>query len=283
MARVLVAGATGYLGRHMVAQLKLHGYWVRALSRQKNAFGDGRESPDEVFVGEATDPKTLTGLCDGIDYVFSSLGITRQKDKVGFWDVDYRANKSALELAAAAGVKKFVFVSVVRPELTRHLDIVAAREAFADELRKSGLDFTILRATGFFSDMLEFLHMARNGRVYVFGSGRNRINPIHGSDLADRCIEAIEQRETECQAGGPEILSYDQIAALACDALAKPRKVAHVPSWLISTGLGLLKPLNRKLYTSLAFLSTVMQNDIVAPATGTHHLEQEFCERAAEK
>jgi nucleoside-diphosphate-sugar epimerase len=133
MARVLVVGATGYLGSHMVAELKAAGHWVRALSRREEAFDGAAQAPDEVFVGQATRRETLDGLCDGlcdgIDYVFSALGQTRQKDKQSFWDVDYEANKAVLHLAVAAGVKQFLFISVIRPELSADLDIVAAREA----------------------------------------------------------------------------------------------------------------------------------------------------------
>ncbi|GAA6190052.1 NAD(P)H-binding protein [Litorivita sp. NS0012-18] len=255
---------------------------MRALSRRPDAFDWAAHQPDEVFLGEATDPATLTGLCDGIDYVFSSLGITRQTDKVGYWDVDYGANKSVLDLAVRAGARKFVFISVVRPELTCHVDLVAAREAFADDLAKSGLDYTVARATGFFNDMLDFLKMARGGRVYVFGAGKNRINPIHGADLANRYIDAFTQMEHECSAGGPETLTYDQIDALACEALGKPVKITHVPGWMTGLFLAAIKPFNKKLYTALAFLSTVMQNDITAPATGTHRLGETFHNKAAD-
>lgn len=107
MKRVLVIGATGYLGRHVVTELKRRGHWVRALSRHMDSFPDGPLAPDEVFTGEITRPETLDGLVDGVDFVFSSLGITRQRDKLGFWDVDYQGNKTVLEIAVAAGVNKF--------------------------------------------------------------------------------------------------------------------------------------------------------------------------------
>ena len=169
MARVLVVGATGYLGSHMVTELKAAGHWVRALSRRKGAFDGATRAPDEVFVGQATRRETLDGLCDGIDYVFSALGQTRQKDKQSFWDVDYGANKAVLHLAVAAGVKQFLFISVIQPELSADLDIVAAREALVRDMAAAPIPHTVVRATGFFSDMGEFLDMAKGGRVYMAG------------------------------------------------------------------------------------------------------------------
>jgi uncharacterized protein YbjT (DUF2867 family) len=75
-------------------------------------------------------------------------------------------------------------VSVFNGPNLRHLDIVRAHEDFVDVLKASGLDYSVIRPTGFFSDMSEFYKMARRGRVYLLGRGNNRVNPIHGADLA---------------------------------------------------------------------------------------------------
>ena len=87
MKKVLVAGATGYLGRKLVAELKQRNYWVRVLIRreeQREMF----ENVDDFFVGEITNRNTLNHICDNIDWVFSTVGITRQKDGLIYMDVD---------------------------------------------------------------------------------------------------------------------------------------------------------------------------------------------------
>jgi uncharacterized protein YbjT (DUF2867 family) len=106
--RVLIAGATGYLGNFAVEAFKQRGYWVRALTRDEarlrkpgpfTAPGIGESDVDEVFVGELTDPTTLDGLMDGIDIVFSSVGISRQRDGLTFEQVDYQCNHTLIEMA----------------------------------------------------------------------------------------------------------------------------------------------------------------------------------------
>ena len=57
--------------------------------------------------------------------------------------------------------------------------------------RKSGLDYAVIRPTGYFSDMSENLKMAKSGRVYLIGDGYHKINPIHGADLAKVCVDAV--------------------------------------------------------------------------------------------
>ena len=89
MNKVLVAGATGYLGQFVVKALRAKGYWVRALGRSAEKLAPVEEYADDLVVGEVTDPESLYGACDGIDVVFSSVGITRQKDGLTYTDVDY--------------------------------------------------------------------------------------------------------------------------------------------------------------------------------------------------
>ena len=103
MKKVLVAGATGYLGQFVVKALKAKGYWIRALGRSAAKLAPVEDYADELFIGEVTDPDSLTGLCDGIDIVFSSVGITRQKDGLTYNDVDYQANRNLLTIAEASG------------------------------------------------------------------------------------------------------------------------------------------------------------------------------------
>lgn len=276
MAKVLVVGATGYLGSHMVAELKKAGHWVRALSRREGAFAEAAHKPDEVFIGEATRPETLGGLCEGIDYVFSALGQTRQKGKLSVWDVDYGANKAVLDRAVAAGVRQFLLVSVVRPELSADLDIVAAREALARDMAKSGIAHTVVRATGFFSDMDEVLEMARGGRVWLVGAGRSKINPVDGADVAMAAIAALGSDIDEIEVGGPDVFSYEEIGALAFDVLGRPPRLTHVPLWIVNAALAVLRRVSRRQYATFAFLARMMQNDIIAPRTGTRRLREAF-------
>ena len=182
--RVLVAGGTGYLGGYVLGEFRRRGYFVRALARVPSKLDNKEGDFDEVVRGEVTQPESLETCCDGIDVVFSSVGITKQKGNLTFQDVDFQGNVNLLEEAKRAGVKQFIYVSVFNARKLLHLDIVKAHEDFVDVLRESGMDYRVIRPTGYFSDMGEFFQMAKRGRVFLFGPGTNVINPIHGADLA---------------------------------------------------------------------------------------------------
>jgi uncharacterized protein YbjT (DUF2867 family) len=276
MKRILVAGATGYLGRFVALELERRGHFVRALARSPGKLDDLRDSLDEIVQAEVTRPESLGHVCDEVDVVFSSIGITKQKDKLTFRDVDYQGNRNLLEVAKRAGVEKFVYVSVFNGPNLLHLEIVKAHEDFVDVLKASGIDYAVLRPTGYFSDMTEFLRMASKGRVYLIGRGDNRVNPIHGADLAVSCADAVTGERKEIDVGGPEILTYREIAELAFRSLGTRPRITSVPVWMMKLTIAATRTFSKHQGELLAFFTTAMTSDVVAPAVGTHQLEDHF-------
>jgi uncharacterized protein YbjT (DUF2867 family) len=279
MKKVLVAGATGYLGRYLVQELKKQGYWVRALTRNTKKLDDIKNSIDEIFEGEVTKPETLNDICDGIDVVISTVGITRQKDGLTYMDVDYQGNKNLLDHAIQNKVSKFIFISVLNAHQMKDLKGIQAKLLFEEKLIASGLDYTIVRPTGFFSDMLEFLNMAKKGRVSVFGSGENKINPIHGADLAEVCVNLIKESHKEINIGGSKIFTFNEIAELVLQVQNKPIKISRLPNWMIKIILPLMRTFtSSKTYGPIEFMMTVMTMDVVGDSYGTHHLNDFYLE-----
>lgn len=280
-ARVLVAGATGYVGRHVTRELKKRGRWVRALARSRAKVDELGLEVDDVHIGDVTDPATLAGACADIDVVFSCIGQMRARGKTSFDDVDRKGNERLLDLAIAAGVKRFAYVASYRGEELRRLAIVKAHEDFVETLRRAPIEHVILRPTGFFSDMEEFLEMARRGRVFLFGTGEHRINPIHGEDLAIAFADAIEGEPNRTVAvGGPEVLSYREIANLAFSALGRRPHVTRVPGWITSPVVSAVRPFSGNAAGVVEFLTAITQLDMVAPKFGTRTLGTYYTERA---
>lgn len=277
MKKILVAGATGYLGQFAVRTFKERGFRVRALGRSASRLDPISQYADETFIGEVTDPGSLDGVCDGIDIVFSSVGITRQKDGLTYRDVDYQGNRNLLNSAEDSGVSKFVYVHVLNAEKLLHVAAIQAKQAFVDDLRRSALDHTVVCPTGFFSDMEEFFAMACSGRVFLFGDGSNRINPIHGADLGEVCADALESPIQQISVGGPEVFTYHEIAELAFDILDKPEKITRFPKRLVSAAVGAMRWLTPvRTYGPVQFLASVMTMDVVAEARGQRRLADHF-------
>ena len=279
MERVLLAGASGHLGRCVAKELKARGYVVRALARRPERLD---ATADEAVQGDLLDPATLGPACAGVHVVFSCAGASMRLggfgDRRGPMEVDWRGNANLLAAARAAGVRRFVYVSVYGAEGMRALEYTGAHERFADELRASGMEHAIVRPTGFFSFFGEIAKLAKRGRGVVIGSGEARTNPIHEADLAEVCADAVAEGEREIGVGGPDVFTRAEIVELAFRAVGRPapKKLTHVPPGGFRGAAAVLKPLNRRIAALLAFGADVSQVDCVAPAYGTRRLEDYF-------
>lgn len=280
MKKILLAGATGYLGSYILPELLKRGYSVKALVRNLQKLKKGKDRNLQIVSGEITRPDSIAGCCAGIDCVISTVGITRQKDGLTYQDVDYQANLNLLEESVKSGVARFIYVSVLNGENLRHLKICAAKEAFVERLRQEDISACVLRPNGFFNDMEEYLRMARKGKVYLFGRGQLRANPIHGQDLAILCTDEIEGTREMIEAGGPEILTHRRIAELAFEALGTPPVISYIPEWVRTAALALVRTLTgSRTYGPIEFFLTVMAMDMIAPTCGSHTLEKFFRSR----
>lgn len=276
MASVLVAGATGYLGRYVVAELHSRGYLVRAVVRDRDRAR--REGPwgspsldglvDEWALGNVTDPRFTRDLAADVEHVVSTLGVTRQKADP--WQIDNLANLAILN-SALKHASSFTYINTLGGDrcparLTR------AKSAFAQTLSVAEINSQIINPPAYFSDMTEVLAMARRGLVAVFRP-EARINPIHGADLAAYVVDRMEEGRTGTwDVGGPDVLSWRELAHLAFDAVGKRSHVLTVPAWALPPALRLTGLFSPRLADTAQFMAWNMTRDCVAPTTGTHHL-----------
>lgn len=277
LKKIVVAGASGYLGQYVVKELRRQGYYVRALVRNKNRFLQKGNYADDIFECEVTIPSSLKGCCAGMDAVISTVGITRQKDGLTYWDVDFQANQNVLNSALSEQIKKCVYVSVLNGAQLKHLDICAAKEAFVKSLQNSGLKHTVIRPGGFFSDLEELLTMARNGRVFLFADGQYKGNPIHGADLAEVVVDSLSSNTKEIEVGGPEVLTHEEMAQIAFDALNKKSAISYIPDgirrFVLKAGKCVLP---KRIFGPMQFFMEVMAMDMVAKSYGRRTLYEHF-------
>lgn len=282
MPIVFIAGATGYLGRFLCTEYKRLGWTVYALVRNKAKAGD--LDANRLTEAQAIQPETLIGAMDGAELVVSALGITRQADGLGYWDVDYQGNANLLAEAQAAGVKHFAYIHVLNADQMPDVPLVAAKSAFVRKLRGSSLRSTVIAPSGYFSDMTDFLSMARNGRVWLFGSGQWRLNPIHGADLASVTFETIESRASWRNVGGPDIFTQDDLAKLCFETLGKPARLTHLPDAVRRAALSILpKVAPRRIAGPAQFFLSAMGMDMVGEPYGTRHLADHFNQLASSR
>ncbi|MEI7825760.1 MAG: SDR family oxidoreductase [Chlorobiaceae bacterium] len=284
MKKVLVAGSTGYLGRYAVQEFKNRGYWVRALVRNPDKVGQSgsyfapaiEDLVDEVVVGDATKPETILAACDGIDVVFSSLGMIKPDFVHTIFEVDYQANMNLLDLALKAKVRKFIYVSVFDAHRMMNIPNVQAHEKFVRELKAANIESAIIRPTGYYSEIGQFVARARKGFMLMVGEGYQRSNPIHGADLAKVCVDAVNGTANEVEVGGPEVFTYLEMVDLAIEIAQTKPVVFPLPLWAADGLVAAVGLFNRDVHDVALFATTLSRVDFIAPLYGTHRLRDFF-------
>jgi len=230
---VSVAGATGYAGRHLVAELAAQGHPVRALVRsQERAEQPGAyDAPSlrglvaEWRIVDYAKPDTLTSACDGADHIVSALGVTRQKADP--WEIDFLGNLRLLEDAERHRVQSFVYVNVINAD-SGTSTLMRSKRAFTEALERSAVSHKTINPSGYFSDASEFLSMARKGIGFTLGRGEARINPIHGEDLAAFAVEHLTGPPGTWDIGGRDVFTYAELEQLCFEIVGRNPHVLRV-------------------------------------------------------
>ena len=278
---VVVAGATGYLGRHLVVELAGRGYRVRAVVRSRSrAEQPGPHGApglaghvDEWVQAEVTAPRAIAGACVGAQRVVSALGVTRQKASP--WDVDFLANLHLLQDAERQGAQSFRYVNVMHADRGRSL-LLRSKTAFATALERSPLAHQTVNPSGYFSDAAGFLGMARSGVAFLPPDPDIRLAPIHGADLAAFCVDRIGDRNGSWDVLGPDPLSYRQIAQVAFDALGKRPRTVVVPAAALRAMVWFAGRLGQRPADLAQFFADGLTLDADGKPYGTRHLADYF-------
>ncbi|KAK9825464.1 hypothetical protein WJX81_005322 [Elliptochloris bilobata] len=215
--RVLVVGATGYIGKFVVRELVKRGYDVVALARERSGVGGKASREDvqrdlagaDVRFGDVGNPDDLTrvAFAQPVDVVVSCLA-SRTGGKKDSWAIDYQATANALQAARRAGAAHFVLLSAIcvqRPLL----EFQRAKLRFEAELQAAGdITYSIVRPTAFFKSLAGQVKLVKEGKPYVmFGDGTlASCKPISEADLAAfmaDCVAEPDKANRVLPIGGP--------------------------------------------------------------------------------
>ena len=277
--RILVAGATGNLGKALIPVLHKRGKEVVALVRfgSQSHLHPLENHITETAVAEITKPDIAASAFRGVRTVISSVGITRQRDGLTYDQVDYGGNLNLLQAAERGGVQRFIYVSVVGADRDVRVPVIQAKRRFEKALIESTLKWQIVRPSGFFTDMTDVWRMALRGTVHLFGDGRSKISPIDPVDLAEAIADLLDAEPGQILSiGGPADFTWNEIAELACQVAGKRCAIRHWPKWLLRATLAVTRVISWPTYGTLSFLGHVMTNDTTARNHGSRSLEAFF-------
>ena len=258
---ILVTGATGSLGGRIVKQLREQETPVRAFVRLVSHYQDLEDRGAEIFIGDLRQDKDIEKAFRGVKYIISAHGSDSDAQAL-----DYRANIELIDRAKENEVEHFVYISVLGAE-RRYEDspVFKAKREVEKYLVKSGLNYTILRPSGFANNILPLAERFRETGIYLLiGDANNRSSIVSTDDLAKIAIDSVTVEGAKNQilpVGGPEILKRDDIPRIFVRIFKREPIIINPPLMVLDTlrtGIGFF---NRELESSLGTLRTLLANE----------------------
>jgi nucleoside-diphosphate-sugar epimerase len=213
---VLVTGATGFVGGHLLSHLLAGGHRVTALVRGETRRPHLASQGIRVVTGTLDDGDALAAACEGADAIMHAAGLTRALPPRDFHRVNVDGTRRLLEAATEAHVSRFLFVSSLaaagpddtrakRDATPRPVTTYGRSKLAAEQMvRASGVSWTILRPPMVYGpgdrELLRVFRSARRfGIAPVFGRGTQELVAIFAADLAEALIVAAA---TDATVGG---------------------------------------------------------------------------------
>ncbi len=255
--RVLVTGATGYIGGRLVPVLLARGHQVRCAARTPAKLDDRRWRDDiEVVLADVFDRDSLDAACAGVDAVFYLVhSMDGTGGTGGFAARDAQAAANLRDAAAAAGVQRIVYLGGLGHDDGQLSDHLRSRHQVGSALADGPVPVTELRAAmiiGSGSASFEMLrHLVEVLPVMITPKWvSTRCQPIAVRDVLNDLADVLEEPATAgrvLEIGGPDVMTYEQLMQTYADVAGlRPRRIVRVPLLtprLSSLWIGLVTPL----------------------------------------
>ncbi len=270
---VLVTGATGFIGKRVVARLAGAGHQVRCLVRpayQERTLPPGLQV--HLAAGDLADPPALRVAMHQVDTIIHLASIWIERDQRTFESVNVQGTHNLIEAAHEAGVSRLIFLSYPNADRNSAYAFLRSKALAEEAVKSSSLKYTILRPSQVYGPEDRWTtHMAMTLQAVPFafpvvGDGQTRLQPLWVDDLAvciEQCACTLKAVGQTIGLGGPGYFTIHDIL----DVMAKTLKTHHLKLHVrIPVALQVAKLMERTMRHPLL---TTTQVDLVNVDTTT--------------
>jgi len=296
---ILITGATGYIGQHLVSRLAAQGEPLRCLVRDTKKAASILPTKGIEFVrGDTTQPASLEAAVRNVDTIVHAAFITADhKQSAGnyYEKTNVQGTANLIEAAKNAKVKRIIEISGLGTKPDKAGSYMQGRYLAEKMVKESGLDWTIIQPSVLFGKGAPFIkgltELIRTAPVVpLIGGGKTMFQPIYVEDVVTVIVKVLEDpTHTSGKTytiGGPQYYSFTQIIDTLLYAMHKTRIKVYAPTPLVGAGAAVMEavlpkpPLTSAAMTLFSFdnttdLNSVERNFGFTPMSFTRYLEEQ--------
>jgi uncharacterized protein YbjT (DUF2867 family) len=234
---VVVVGGTGMLGGQVVTALLSRGKRVRALVRPRSDAAPLERAEVEIARGDMMDPPSLLRAMDGADAVITTAAGYTRHSKGDTAEIDRTGNRNLADAASRAGVRRFVFTSILTCDQTPQVSHFWHKKLAEDRLEELGVPFVSLRPGAFLDQITRIGDPFAKRRLLSFGSPTMPLTYVLTTDVAGCLADAVDAPGVDGQRidiGWDRPVSMQEIAQISGQLLGQQIRVRTIPAGLIN-------------------------------------------------
>ena len=249
---ILVTGASGFLGSHILRRLAEAGRPVRALVRsQAWAEAEGRLAGLKVewVEGDVTKPGTLPAAVKGVEAVIHTVAIAIERGGHTYENINYRGTVNMVDAAKAADVRRFINICQMGADSKLPYRFLASKGKAQEHVAASGLDWTAFRPSVMWGPEDEFANTFAklaplSPLVFpIVGDGQARFQPVWVEDVVTAVVQSPDDPATigqDLELGGPEVLTIATLEKRTLEAIGARRLMIPTPIPLLRLVVALM-------------------------------------------
>ena len=221
--KILVTGATGFLGRNLTEELDKNKFTYYILSRKKN----------KDFTGSLFDKTFLLKATKNIDIIMHLAG----SDKGDVFKINYEGTKNLVEAAKENKVKKIIYIS--SHDITTDTDYGKSKLKAEEAIKESKINYIILRPTVFYGkdnnkDIGKLIEIIKKYKfVPIPGNGNFKLQPLYVKDLVNIIIKSIKLNNKEYFIAGSQQLTFNDLVDIISKNFSKKIYKIKIPKFIV--------------------------------------------------
>jgi nucleoside-diphosphate-sugar epimerase len=271
---ILVTGGTGFIGVALIRHLVEMGYPIRTLIRPSPQSPSlPRGVPVDVAVASLNDERGLRAAMVGVKVVYHLAGAEHGGPRASLMRSDIQGTRAVVEAAMDAGVERLFYLSHLGADRASAYPVLKAKAIAEEFIRRSSLDYTILRSAVVFGPSDSFttvIAQILSAMPLIFlmpGDGSTQLQPLWIEDLVTCMSWSLEDPETyrrTIEIGGPEYLSFRQIVEMVMEESGIRRRLVKIGQPFLRGITVTLDSLIRNLPISVYWLDYLAVNRTTA-------------------